>query len=100
MLCRVISAYLSENEKISWSVSVWRICCTGHFINLFVQAFFITDTDEFNFIQLYEDGEAKGFEELSGREKKEYEIKFQAFRVLRKLHNIVVHIQSSPGRMK
>ena len=72
MLCRVISAYLSENEKISWSVSVWRICCTGHFINLFVQAFFITDTDEFNFIQLYEDGEAKGFEELSEKERKEY----------------------------
>ena len=99
-LCRMISGYLSEKEKISWSASIWRIRCAGHFINLFVQAFIITDDNEFHFVESYEEIEVQGFEELSEKERQEYESHFRALGVLGKLHNIVVHIRSSPNHTK
>ena len=44
---------------------MWWICCAGHFINLFVQAFMITDKAEQTIIELYEEIEAQGFKEVS-----------------------------------
>ena len=99
-LCRTISAYLSEYENIDWSASFWRIHCAGHFINLFVQAFMIADQQELTWIESYEEVIENDLDSISEQERKEYEVRFRAFGVLGKLHNVIVHIRSSPQRMK
>jgi hypothetical protein len=73
----------------------WRIYYANHFINLFVQVFMIADQNELIWIESYEETEKNDFNEVSEQERKKYEAKFRAFKVLGKLHNIIVHIRRS-----
>jgi hypothetical protein len=92
-LCREIEDHLLEEEDISWDASYWRARCMGHIINLAVQAFLFHHTVGTHELELYDDLEQRG--ELSGKE--EVARKFRLLGPLGKLHNILVHIHSTPA---
>ena len=81
VLCRLIDEHFREQGEV-WNASLRRIRCLGHIINLAVNAFLFTN------VELVEDSEEK-----------EKEIS-PALGPLEKLHNIVVHIRGSAGRMR
>jgi hypothetical protein len=94
-LCRAVAAYLDEKESITWEVACRRVRCTGHIINLAVQAFLFHGCKDMELLDQYEDQEENGHQ--SDEEKR------AAFRVmgpLGKLHNIVVHTRGSTSRSK
>jgi hypothetical protein len=90
-----MSLYLHEKE-IQWDFTTRRIRCIGHIINLAVQAFLFQSLIKIDQLKLYDKQEAKG--EI--RDKVDKRVIFRKIRPLGKLHNIVVHIQSSAGRIK
>ena len=65
----------------------------GHIINLAVQAFLFHHTVETHELESYDDLEKR--EELSGKE--EVARKFRLLGPLGKLHNILVHVHSTPA---
>jgi len=80
VLCRLVDEHFDE-QGVVWNASLRRVRCLGHIINLAVNAFLFKDIDA--------DWETKKEEEVT-----------PALGPLQKLHNIVVHIRGSPGRMK
>ena len=95
-LCREIQEYMAEEEGIKWDVSRWRLRCTGHIINLAVQAFLFQNALEIEELELYNEQEGQG--EI--RDKEEKRIKFRLLGPLGQLHNIIVHIRGSTARIQ
>jgi hypothetical protein len=95
-LCRTIEDYLWKEENIEWDSTYRRIRCTGHIINLAVQAFLFHSLIEIEQLELFDEQEAKG--EIGDEEQKR--ATFRVMGPLGKLHNIIVHIRSSAGRTK
>src|SRR5271170_1994853 len=98
-LCRTIGQHLLEKEGINWNATHKRIRCNGHIINLAVQAFLFQNTVNLEQITSYEFNDERGKEISEGEKKGEKEV-FRTMGSLRKLHNIVVYIRSSPTRTK
>jgi hypothetical protein len=99
-LCRTISNFLKKEfpRDPEWIARQQRIRCMGHMINLVVQAFLFPNKDELVELETYDDQEEldKEIEEQSRAERKS---KIRTILgPLGKLHNIVVHIRSSPQR--
>jgi len=46
---------LLEEEDIKWDASRWRVRCTGHIINLAVQAFLFQNVIEIEELESYDD---------------------------------------------
>lgn len=95
-LCRTVESYLFKETGLTWDASKWRIRCTGHIINLAVQAFLFQNVIDIEELESYDDQDRKG--ETSNEE--ERKAKFRLMGPLGKLHNTVVHIRSSPTRSK
>jgi hypothetical protein len=95
-LCRTVEAYLREEENIEWDSTYRRIRCTGHIINLAVQAFLFHGLIKKEQLESYDEQEGKG--EVGNEE--DQRATFRVMGPLGKLHNIVVHIRSSAGRTK
>jgi len=91
-LCRAIHGHLEKVENIEWDDSLWRLRCIGHIINLAVEAFLFQDLIE------KEDLGALDQEEAEGKMVQDStRTKFRKIGPLGRLHNIVVHIRSSPS---
>jgi hypothetical protein len=90
-LCRAIATHLLEEEDTEWDASRWRLRCTGHIINLAVQAFLFQNAIEMEELESYDDQESGG--EIMGKE--ESRRKFRLIGPLGQLHNIIVHIRGS-----
>lgn len=97
-LCREIEAYMDIKEDIKWDAEHWRIRCSGHIINLAVQAFLFYNIRGIEELESYEDQEKRG--KLKPDEVEQKRAKFRLLGPLGQLHNIVVHTGSSPARMK
>jgi len=93
-LCAAVEAYLREEEEIEWDATHWRIRCTGHIINLAVQAFLFLNLIGMDELESYDDQEKKG--ETGNEEQKR--AKFRLLGPLGQLHNIIVHIRGSTAR--
>ncbi len=99
-LCRTISAYLAEEHRIDWNVSQNRIRCQGHILNLVVQAYLFNGDEEEEEMASYDK------DELSNEHQDEKEAKERRNRIraqmgaMGKLHNLVIHIRASAGRMR
>ncbi len=95
-LCRTVEAYLREEEDIEWDSTYRRIRCTGHIINLAVQAFLFHGLIKKEQLESYDEQEGKG--EVGNEE--DQRAAFRVMGPLGKLHNIIIHIRSSAGRTK
>jgi hypothetical protein len=95
-LCSAIEDYMYDKEDIDWKALRWRIRCTGHIINLAVQAFLFQSILSVEELQSYDEQESRG--ELGGEE--ERRVKFRLMGPLGQLHNIIVHIRGSTARIK
>jgi len=97
-LCRTISQHLRERypRDPEWIPTHQRIRCLGHILHLAVQAFLFPDEAGLEFLDSYDrQEELEGdIEQLDSRGSKIRTI----LGPLGKLHNIVVHIRSSPLR--
>jgi hypothetical protein len=85
-----------HEEDLDWTATQWRIRCTGHIINLAVQAFLFADTLEIEELASYDTQDRTG-EELNEDLRK---ARFRLMGPLGQIHNIVVHIRSSPTRIQ
>jgi hypothetical protein len=54
-LCQQVEAYMVEEEGIKWDAEHWRIRCSGHIINLAVQAILFYNIFGVEELELYED---------------------------------------------
>jgi hypothetical protein len=93
-LCRAIENHMLVEEDIEWEEDHWRMRCTGHIINIAVQAFLFHNALDIEELESYEEVERRG--ELGDNEKR---AKFRLMGPLGQLHNNIVHIRGSPGRM-
>jgi hypothetical protein len=91
-LCRTISTFLLEEEKIHWDPIHHRIRCIGHIINLAVQSFLFPDSIE----EIDGDSDEEEEEEIKTTRKATY----RKMGPHGKLHNIVVHIHGSEARTR
>jgi len=73
-----------------------RIRCTGHIINLAVQAFLFWGLIEVEQLKLYDEQEGKGKVEGEAEQR----AAFWAIGPLRKLYNIIIHIRNLAGRIR
>jgi len=95
-LCRTVEAYLREEEDIEWDSTYRRIRCTGHIINLAVQAFLFHGLIKKEQLESYDEQEGKG--EVGNKE--DQRAAFRVIGPLGKLHNIIIHIRSSASHTK
>jgi hypothetical protein len=98
-LCRTVGTYLWKEEEIEWDPTYRRIRCTGHVINLAVQAFLFQSLIEMDQLSSYDEEEVMG-EERDEADDTQRRDTFRIIGPLGKLHNIVVHIRSSASRTK
>jgi hypothetical protein len=95
-LCRAVSRYLREEEKIEWNPVFQRARCIGHIINLAVQAFLFQGVVAMEQLASYDEEDAREkAEDESGRQRT-----VRGMGSLGKLHNVVTHIRGSAGRTK
>ena len=97
-LCRNIETFLDWEGSINWRAESHRLRCIGHIINLIVQAFlfkgFITEK-KLQSAGMLDPSQIEGVKVVSDKS-----ATFRKLGALGKLHNIVVHIRSSPSRTK
>jgi len=93
-LCRTIEAYLLKEEDIEWNSKYRRVRCTGHIINLAVQAFLFHDLIEIEQLESYDRLEGERIMD------EDSQAAFRLLGPLGKLHNIIVYIRSSASRTK
>jgi hypothetical protein len=93
-LCRTIAEWQEEEFEVAWDPERNRIRCLGHIINLIVQAFLFTLSDDSNVSKDEAEDETQE-EESSSVVVQELP---KVMDVLSKLHSIVVHIRSSGVR--
>jgi hypothetical protein len=94
-LCDIIEDHMLIKERQEWEAKHWRIRCSGHIINLAVQAFLFTDVVNLEELKSYDDHEGKG--EIGDEEAKK--AKFRLMGPLGQMHNIVIHIRGSTARV-
>jgi hypothetical protein len=100
-LCRTMAAYLSTEKKINWNQTFQRIRCIGHILNLIVKAFLFANEGEEQLMESYDKEDELGGEEPDDKRCKERATSIRSkMGVMGKIHNIVVHIRSSPNRTK
>lgn len=94
-LCREIGSYMEDTLGVMWDPLARRLRCTGHIINLAVQAYLFKDQIDEDELSSYEDSKDEKIDdsETSRRRKK-----FRLLGPLGRLHNVVVHIRASPQR--
>jgi len=97
-LCREIEHYMDIEEEMQWEAEHWRIRCSGHIINLAIQAFLFYNIFGIEELESHEDREKKG--QLKPDEVEQKRAKFRLLGPLGQLHNIVVHSRGSPARKK
>jgi hypothetical protein len=98
-LCRAMAGWLATEKKINWTHTHLRLRCMGHILNLVVQAFLFTASEDEKEMESYDQA---GLEEEDEGEKfsRERATKFRTkMGVMGKVHNIVVHIRASPQRI-
>jgi hypothetical protein len=88
MLCQAIETYMLVKEDRLWDAKHWRVCCSGHIINLAVQAFLFANIIKLEELKSYDKEDEKGEGDKEARK-----VKFWLMGPLGKLHNIMVHIQ-------
>jgi hypothetical protein len=98
-LCRTIGIYLSEQEQITWDPNFRRIRCTGHIINLAVQAFLFQNLVKDDQLASYDQDDVAREVRTNEYESQKREV-FRTMGPLGKLHNITIHIRGSPSRTK
>jgi hypothetical protein len=54
-LCKAIENYMWDEQEIEWNAEHWRIRCSGHIINLAVQAFLFANFVEVEELESYDD---------------------------------------------
>jgi len=59
-LCAAVEEHMLEQEEIEWDAAHRRIRCTGHIINLAVQAFLFQSVIEINELESYDEYERNG----------------------------------------
>jgi hypothetical protein len=96
-LARLISKFLLDEKKIRWNPVHNCIRCSGHIINLAVQAF-LTEAPVVDGLDDLEELEELESDLESLESLDESPQRPQKLQCLAKLHKIVVHIRSSPGR--
>jgi hypothetical protein len=108
-LCQSIEAWYESEGLLKWSAERNRMRCIGHILNLIVQSFFIIKLKDY---EPYDKAEAGGVEQshdaqsiqqmsIHSQNNPDIRKKFRTeMDALGKLHNIVVHIRASGGRMK
>jgi hypothetical protein len=94
-LCQEIEDYMFEKEDREWEAEHWRIRCSGHIINLAVQAFLFANVFEIEELKSYDDDDRRG--EKGDEEARK--VKFRLMGPLGQIHNIVVHIRGSTARI-
>ena len=77
-----------RTEKWEWKAKHWQIWCSGHIINLAVQAFLFADVIEMDKLELYDNNEQQG--DIGDKEARK--ARFCLMGPLGKIHNIVVYI--------
>jgi hypothetical protein len=93
-LCQVIKTYMLAKEDQLWDAKHWRVCCSGHIINLAVQAFLFANVIEIKKLQSYDNKDEKGEGDEEARN-----VKFRLMGPLGKIHNIVIYIQGLTARI-
>jgi hypothetical protein len=99
VLCRTIQTHL-QTKGIAWDSIERRVRCTGHIINLAVQAFIFYNCSSKTFNILSHDA---SYDESLEQEEIQQTGRASVFRkmgALGKLHNIVIHMRSSSARTK
>ena len=92
-LCQAIEAYMLVKEDRLWDATHWRVRCSGHIINLAVQAFLFADIIKVEELESYDkDEKGEGDEEAR-------KAKFRLIGPLGKMHNIVIYIRGSATRI-
>ena len=98
-LCRTISNYLISEKKINWIQTHMRLRCMGHILNLVVQAFLFTNSEDEKEMDSYDQENIEEDEEGGEKYARERASKIRTkMGVMGKVHNIVVHIRASPQR--
>jgi hypothetical protein len=87
---------LCKEADIEWDSIHWRIRCTGHIINLAVQAFLFQNVIGMEQLESYDEKERRG--EIGDKE--ERRVLFRLIGPLGQLYNIIVYIRGSSGRTK
>ena len=95
-LCAAIRKHILKVEDREWNDIQWRVRCTGHIINLAVQAFLFQDTVEMEDLELYDKEE----QESMGETSEDMRQKFRLLGPLGQLHNIVIHSRASSYRIE
>jgi hAT family C-terminal dimerisation region len=99
-LCRKAAEHLSEQLSMGWDPEVQRIRCQGHTINLVVQAFLFSRAQQASLQPCADGDEANLADQADADTTAQKEERFREMGLLGRLHNIIVHTRSSPGRMK
>jgi hypothetical protein len=101
-LCRTTSQYLRQQypRDPEWISHHQRLRCLGHILNLVVQSFLFPKEADLDELDSYDYEEERG-NQLDDSQQEQKKNKIRAILgPLGKLHNIVVHIRSSPNRTK
>jgi hypothetical protein len=93
-LYEIIESYMLRTENREWKAKHWRIRCSGHIINLAVQAFLFANVIEMDELESYDDKERQG--DIGDEEARR--TRFRLMGPLGKIHNIVVYIRGSTTR--
>jgi len=82
-------------EDREWKAKYWRICCSGHIINLAIQAFLFANVINIEELESYDDKEQQG----DTRDDEAKRIKLRLMGPLGQMHNIVIHIRGSTAQI-
>ena len=97
-LCQNLQVFLNWEANSDWNAKENRIRCIGHILNLIAQAFLFKKDDPESI-----DSELQPLDKENLDSQLDQASRTSSFRklgILGKLHNIVVHIRSSPARTK
>jgi hypothetical protein len=81
-------------EDRSWEAKHWRIRCSGHIINLAIQAFLFADIIRVKELESYDNEDKTGEGDKEARK-----AKFRLMGPLGKMYNIVIYIRGSTARI-
>jgi hypothetical protein len=96
-LCRTLQTWLQEEYQVTWNADWFRLRCLGHIINLIVQAFLFSSIP-LEELEAYDKQDQEPVDDIPESDKQKQQDRFRTMGVLGKIHNITVHIRSSPGR--
>ena len=100
-MCRLISEGLKAKGLPYWNSTHHRIRCSGHIVNLALQAFlYVKDEDAINEVvrQLQIDENSTIDKKLAQKMKEAQATEWREIGTLGKVHNLIVHIRASEAR--